>query len=561
MLKLIANLFICVGLITSIKVSGQVSSLNITSSRYISSLAVKNGNIFAGTYGSGVFMSTDNGASWIPKNTGLSDKNVWSISIKDSLIYVGTEKGIFKSINNGETWVVKNNGLTDKHIWAIASNDNKIFIGTLNGVFLSTNQGNTWTSVSKGLIDKHVLSLATNGRNIFAGTKSEGVFVTTNNGNTWRSVNTGIKSKYNICSLICNNNKIYAGNSYYFEEGILSKDSSDILWDNLNNRELRCNIHCIAIKENNIFVGKFKYGDISRFNINNKEGSNLQHIKGLSNVYDIRSILVNGNNIFIGTWGYGVFLSNNDGESWIAVNNGLINNYDNNKNILDGPILEDKIADSILRPRIKTYYKYNFNLSYYTSNVNSRRDNWGIDSIIPKNGEISKELELFLQAAHCNFYAAYLNYLRSYPNGLYVKQAKICLTKLMYQKAIIDIKSSDSIVYPSESPYYNVASPFWDLSFTCKEIGGKIRISVYKDDGYIINYKGEKISVGYDFIYKEDTWSLYTPDFIDYISSKKIKDWVSGKELCNRKYYRKIVIVDDAGNIENKYQVFELFCK
>ncbi|MCJ7714131.1 regulator, partial [Candidatus Bathyarchaeota archaeon] len=42
----------------------------------IYSLAVIGTNTFAGTYGSGVFLSTDNGADWTAVSTGLTNKNI-----------------------------------------------------------------------------------------------------------------------------------------------------------------------------------------------------------------------------------------------------------------------------------------------------------------------------------------------------------------------------------------------------------------------------------------------------------------------------------------------------
>jgi len=43
---------------------------------------------------------------------------------------------------------------------------------------------------------------------------------------------------------------------------------------------------------------------------------------GLTNLY-VEALIASGTNIFAGTWGSGVFLSTNSGSSWTAVNNGL----------------------------------------------------------------------------------------------------------------------------------------------------------------------------------------------------------------------------------------------
>jgi photosystem II stability/assembly factor-like uncharacterized protein len=63
-------------------------------------------NIYAGL-GSGVFVSTDNGASWTLKNTGLSSSPfIYTITSNGNKIYAGSASGkaVWVSANNGDTW-------------------------------------------------------------------------------------------------------------------------------------------------------------------------------------------------------------------------------------------------------------------------------------------------------------------------------------------------------------------------------------------------------------------------------------------------------------------------
>ncbi|MFA4853356.1 MAG: T9SS type A sorting domain-containing protein [Bacteroidales bacterium] len=56
-----------------------------------------NGNIFTGTYGAGVFLSSNNGSSWTAVNTGLTDTFVWSLAISGTNIFAGTGgNGVWK---------------------------------------------------------------------------------------------------------------------------------------------------------------------------------------------------------------------------------------------------------------------------------------------------------------------------------------------------------------------------------------------------------------------------------------------------------------------------------
>jgi hypothetical protein len=59
-------------------------------------------NIFAGTSG-GVFLSHNNGKSWTPASTGLTDTtvwskytNVWSLSVSGTNLFAGTEHGVWR---------------------------------------------------------------------------------------------------------------------------------------------------------------------------------------------------------------------------------------------------------------------------------------------------------------------------------------------------------------------------------------------------------------------------------------------------------------------------------
>ncbi len=61
----------------------------------LSLVANRNGDLFAGTHGAGVFRSTNAGLTWDSLNTGLVDRNVWSLAIDSAgLLYAGAESGL-----------------------------------------------------------------------------------------------------------------------------------------------------------------------------------------------------------------------------------------------------------------------------------------------------------------------------------------------------------------------------------------------------------------------------------------------------------------------------------
>lgn len=134
----------------------------------------------AGTLGDGIFFSTDNGIVWDAINSGLTNKNVFTLATNSSShIYAGTQGGgVFFSSNNGSSWQEKHNGLTEFYVQSITiSSNNQVFAGTTNGVFLSANNGETWSPENTGLTNKFVRSLAISSSNyLFAGTSGGGIY-------------------------------------------------------------------------------------------------------------------------------------------------------------------------------------------------------------------------------------------------------------------------------------------------------------------------------------------------------------------------------------------------
>jgi hypothetical protein len=165
---------------------------------FVNALAFSGTNLFAGLEGSGVFRITHNAPGWWTITpTNLKDTKVYSLAVRDTDIYAGTEGGIFRSTNNGVDWTAVNNGLTNLDVRALAVNGANLFAGTSGGgVFLSTNDGASWTPVNNGLtgLALDVLSFVFSGNNLFVGTWRGGVFLSTDNGANWTAVNTDMMS-------------------------------------------------------------------------------------------------------------------------------------------------------------------------------------------------------------------------------------------------------------------------------------------------------------------------------------------------------------------------------
>ena len=86
---------------------------NLTNLRVKALARTMAGTIYAATYGGGVFKTADGGSNWAACNTAtMTNLNVVSLTIDGSgKLYAGTEAGVFMSSNNCATWNEMNNGL------------------------------------------------------------------------------------------------------------------------------------------------------------------------------------------------------------------------------------------------------------------------------------------------------------------------------------------------------------------------------------------------------------------------------------------------------------------
>jgi photosystem II stability/assembly factor-like uncharacterized protein len=223
-------------------------------------------NLFAGTFGYGLYTSTDNGLSWTQAGIGLNNRVVYALTMFGNYLYAGTDIGVWRTSNNGAYWSLI--GLNNNEIYSLASNQTRAFAGLhLSGLFYSSG-GTSWFISSLNVIN--IKSIAVNGNFILAGAGGNaGVYLSTNNGNNWTGTSLNNKSVY---SLALNGSNAYAGTG----GGVYYSRDSGHTW--------------------------------TRSSLNNDL---------------VYSLAVAGNAVYAGTELNGVFLSTNNGLNWSQLNDGL----------------------------------------------------------------------------------------------------------------------------------------------------------------------------------------------------------------------------------------------
>ncbi len=188
----------------------------------VHTLNSKNGILYAGTWGYGVYTSSDNGATWNEFNNGLSAfLTVQALTSYNTTIFAGTiGGGLYKSVN-GSDWTKALCG--SQLIWSLASKSGYIFAGTYgDGIYRSTDGGLNFTKLASSPV-AFVYSIAIDGTGkVYVSSVANGVFVSSDNGDTWTAV--GLSGS-NVSSLVVspNSGDVYAGT----KDGVMYKISGN----------------------------------------------------------------------------------------------------------------------------------------------------------------------------------------------------------------------------------------------------------------------------------------------------------------------------------------------
>ncbi len=157
--------------------------------------------IYAATYQSGVFKSTDGGRRWRSAGVGQGVRSLAIDPSSPSTVYAGTwRRGIFKTTNAGATWDFLRLPHNDMGVLALVvdpEHPETVYAGTESvGVFKTVDGGATWSETNATIGRRMILSLSIDPKSpqtLYAATFREGyshgsIFKTTNGGKNWREL-------------------------------------------------------------------------------------------------------------------------------------------------------------------------------------------------------------------------------------------------------------------------------------------------------------------------------------------------------------------------------------
>jgi uncharacterized protein (TIGR03437 family) len=291
-------------------------------------------DLYAATFGSSLFRSSDNGQSWIPVDNGdlQGQQFIYALATTGIEVYAGGAGGAFVTFDRGKNWTRINGGFPGGFaaVQSLAVSGTTLYAGTAgSGLYKRATdvKGALWEELNT-FPDKMrqmtaLLVVPTRSSvTIYVGTQGGGIYRSTDGGASWVTVNTGLTGAgLNVFALMVKGSVLVAGTQGAVYRSTNGGDS----WQSVSGTPfIPSLVEDFALFQNNIFAaaanGVFRSSD---------DGQNWRRISsGLVNDYTI-TLAVSDSRLFVGTIGNGVSVVANSSQSWSGRNVGLANKSTN----------------------------------------------------------------------------------------------------------------------------------------------------------------------------------------------------------------------------------------
>ena len=314
---------------------------------HIVSLAIDTSDstlIYAGTWGSGMYKSSDSGVTWMLINDGLDNLFINTVAIDPvttTTIYIGTQTdGVYKSNNGGLSWAAAGSGLNqDAIVYSLAIDPfepNILYAGTRSpggvppyggGVYKSVDGGASWQAVNSGLGEDWVYEVAihpTHPNVLYAATHSAGVYKSLDSGANWNAYNNGLGDLATRELIIDPQTPktIYAGT--WHGGSVYKSTDGAATWQSMSSGLSGAKVFAMTIDPNatqNLYVASYFGGVYQTTN----GGASWTPV-GLNPdfVYAVAVDPASSTTLYASTAGDGIYKSSDQATTWERSNSGLI---------------------------------------------------------------------------------------------------------------------------------------------------------------------------------------------------------------------------------------------
>ncbi len=161
------------------------------------------GRVYAGTFGQGVHVSLDRGATWNSAGQALETDIIFALAahpLEAATVYAGTGRGLFVSRDAGANWqavaALEGQSVRSVFLPSQASSAGLVLVGTFGGgVYISEDRGQTWRAGKSGLKDLNVRAVAADPdvpQLFYAATSTSGFYRSKDGGQSWAAINSGL---------------------------------------------------------------------------------------------------------------------------------------------------------------------------------------------------------------------------------------------------------------------------------------------------------------------------------------------------------------------------------
>jgi photosystem II stability/assembly factor-like uncharacterized protein len=273
---------------------------NEITSTYCLSMATKDDKLFVGTFGTGIYSTTNQGLLW--DNKELFDHHIRTLHVAGDILFAGSGWGINRSLDNGATWINSNQGLSNSSIQGFAHIDNNIFAATAGGVYISTDGGATWSQSNNNIATESILNILAVGTSLYAGT-SNGIYMSTNYANSWVNISSNLPTNPVISDIEFINGHLAIVVNY---STVYMSADNGATWNNSNSTGI---VHSLYAVGNMLFASLQSNYDVTQIGIimSNDLGSTWQVVnEGLANNM-VLDIAHDSEYLYVSTLGSGVF--------------------------------------------------------------------------------------------------------------------------------------------------------------------------------------------------------------------------------------------------------------
>jgi photosystem II stability/assembly factor-like uncharacterized protein len=287
------------------------------------------GMLYAGSSSSGMYRSSNNGATFTPSSQGLpSYAAITAIARLGDALFAGVGSlypnpiGVFRSMDGGATWEEANNGIAGLAVIDFEVIGSTLFVTSGGALYKSTDLGANWTPVNIGTSDYPLhLQRTSDGFYISVYTANGfKIYRSTNEGATWSLAGAFPLTGESIRELTAIGSELFAGLGNY--GSVYRSVDAGATWQAAHENITGLDIKAIHVAGGKVFAGSLSDDGV---HVSNDGGASWTPSgAGLPDPFKAATAFAqNSSYLFAAIDYWGTYRSTDDGATWLPANSGL----------------------------------------------------------------------------------------------------------------------------------------------------------------------------------------------------------------------------------------------